>query len=120
MDIRRIDILPVYERPPEHFFINIDVLLGGDPMIECSHAFCHYSSDLPFFDAWGHHIKLHGLINGPGQTARIECFEQKPVARIFRYIQMCHRIVNTPGIMSHRKGTVDGPDHLGKTAGFEA
>ena len=107
------------QRSFQHFFIKINILAGGNRMIEQGRTLLHNSFNLPIFYPGGQLVKIQRLIDGPGESLSVKCFKKKAVAGVTWRVDGGNCVMDTAGIMSHRQGPVDGADHLGQTAGFE-
>ena len=88
-------------------------------MGESGRAFLHDAANLFGLCCFRQIIKIHGLLNGPQQTAGSEIFKQKAVAAVLGHIQMRNCILYASGIAGHRQGSIDRRDHLGQTAGLK-
>ena len=82
-------------------------------MIEFASTLQHYPIDLLFLFFNRQHIKVHCLINSPGQPYLVERLEQETVAGVSIYIQVVYCIVNPADIVGYRKGSVDSTYHHG-------
>ena len=103
----------------EHFLINIDIALCGDGVVEALLAFGHDPLDGAFFGGGLESMKVHGLIDGPAETAGVVVVEAEAVAGLGVDVEGADGVVQTAGVADDGEGAVDGGGHLGESAGFK-
>ena len=82
-------------------------------------TFGHDPFDLLCLCTIGQIIKVHGFVDGIEEAIGVKGFKQKAVAGIVFNIQIFDSIMDSAGIMGHRKGAVKRGYHLRKAAGLE-
>ena len=91
----------------------------SDGVVKGGGTLSHNPLNLALLLGLGEAVKDHGLLDGPEQAAGVVGFEKKAVSGVSFRIQMRDGVVNSAGIMCHRKRSVNGTDHLWKSAGFK-
>lgn len=104
----------------EHLLVDFDVRLRAFFVRESVARVLHDTGDLRIPEIFGEAVESHRLIDGPREGVGIVVVENETVAGILGDIEMPDRIVEPARIVDDRQGAVEGADHLGETARFEA